>query len=201
MSEAAHQKNVDLISVDGLDDVFAEIVQGTPGAIPKGTPKTEQACPEAIPVQSKDIPEGVPVEEAARIFGTSTRAIIKRLQKGTLSGFKVPSKFGDKWLVAPEAIPASVEGKSEAIPEGIPKSTEETPAQSKDIPQGVPVEIVQELLRKVEALTYRNGYLESQVAERDRQIEGHQEQIKLLTDSQHKRGWWHRFGSWFVAGK
>lgn len=205
MSEAAHQRNVDLISVDGLDDVFAEVVQGTPETIPQGTPEIAGESPEAIPAQSKDIPQGVPVEEAARVFGTSTRAIIKRLQKGTLSGFKVPSKFGDKWLVAPEAIPSSVESKPKAIPEGTPEIAgtppEAIPVQPKDIPQGVPVEIVQELLKKVEALTYRNGYLESQVAERDRQIESHENQIKLLTDSQHKRGWWTRFSSWFMTGR
>ncbi len=205
MSEAAHQRNVDLVSVDGLDDVFAEVVQGTPEAIPEGTPVITGAPHEAIPIQSTDIPQGIPVEEAARAFGTSTRAIIKRLQKGTLSGFKVPSKFGDKWLVASEAIPESVESKPKAIPEGTPvitgASPEAIPVQSKDIPQGVPVEIVQELLKKVEALTYRNGYLESQVAERDRQIESHENQIKLLTDSQHKRGWWARFVSWFVTGR
>jgi len=205
VSEAAHQTNVDLISVDGLDDVFAEVIQGTPETIPEGTPEITGESPEAIPVQSKDIPQGVPVEEAARVFGTSTRAIIKRLQKGTLSGFKVPSKFGDKWLVSPEAIPTSVESKPETIPEGTSEiageSPEAIPVQSKDIPQGVPVEIVQDLLKKVEALTYRNGYLESQVAERDRQIESHENQIKLLTDSQHKRGWWARFSSWFVTGR
>jgi hypothetical protein len=204
VSEAAHQTNVDLISVDGLDDVFAEIVQGTPEAIPEGIPKFAKASLEAIPVESKDTPQGVPVEEAARVFGTSTRAIIKRLQKGTLSGFKVPSKFGDKWLVAPEAIPTAVENNQKAIPKGTPASAGASPEaipQSKEISQGVPVEIVQELLKKVEALTYRNGYLESQVAERDRQIESHQDQIKLLTDSQHKRSWWARFGSWFVTGR
>jgi hypothetical protein len=202
--EAAHQTNADLISVEGLDDVFAEIVEGTPEVIPEGAPIPEQESPQAIPIQSKDMPQGIPVEEAAKIFGTSTKAIIKRLQKGTLSGFKVPSKFGNKWQVAPEAIPPLSKGTPRAIPQGIPELTnatpEEIPAQSKDMPQGVPVEIVQELLKKVEALTYRNGYLESQVAERDRQIENHQEQIKLLTDSQHKRGWWARFSSWFMTG-
>lgn len=49
-----------------------------------------------------------------------------------------------------------------------------------------------ELQSKVEALTWRNGYLESQLQERDKEI-------KLLTDSQHKSGWWARFCSWLAS--
>ncbi len=45
---------------------------------------------------------------------------------------------------------------------------------------------------KIEALLMRNGYLQSQV-------ETSQEAIKLLTDSQHKRGRWHSFWSWFTG--
>lgn len=47
---------------------------------------------------------------------------------------------------------------------------------------------------KIEALLMRNGYLQSQ-------LETSQETVKLLTDSQHKRGWWAQFASWFVTGR
>lgn len=50
------------------------------------------------------------------------------------------------------------------------------------------------LNERLEAANHRNGYLEAQ-------SEGYQEQIKLLMDSQHKRGWWARFSSWFVTGR
>lgn len=45
---------------------------------------------------------------------------------------------------------------------------------------------------KLEAASYRIGYLESQLEERDRAI-------KLLTDSQHKPSWWTKFASWFMG--
>lgn len=48
------------------------------------------------------------------------------------------------------------------------------------------------LNEKLEAANHRNGYLEAQV---DQQIE----HIKLLTDSQHKPGWWSTFRSWFIV--
>lgn len=44
---------------------------------------------------------------------------------------------------------------------------------------------------KLEAATYRVGYLEAQLEGRDREI-------KLLTDSQHKPSWWQRFKQLFV---
>jgi hypothetical protein len=172
------------ISVDGLEHVFVEVIDSH---VIEGTPGTHQGIPEP---PLREPPEGIPVEAAAKRLGTSTRAIIKRLQKGTLKGYKVPGKFGDKWTVAFEGVP----NNSQDIPQESPAGT---PVQT----QGVPVEIVQELLRKVEALTYRNGYLEGQLVEKEEQIQS----IKLLTDSllsnsQHKTKWWQRFIPW-VTGR
>jgi len=49
------------------------------------------------------------------------------------------------------------------------------------------------LNEKLEGANHRNGYLEAQV---DQQ----REQIKLLTDSQHRPGgWWTRFCSWLIG--
>lgn len=177
------------VTVEGLDHVFVDVIDAevSPG-MPSEEQGTPQEIPEGTPIQSREIPQGIPVEEAAKLLGTSARAVIKRLQKGTLKGFKAPGKFGDKWLVDPEGIPSEQQGAPQEIPEGVP-------IQSREIPQGVPVEIVQELLAKVEALTYRNGYLEAQLAEKD-------VHIKLLTDSQHKNpGWWHQFCSWVKGDK
>jgi len=44
--------------------------------------------------------------------------------------------------------------------------------------------------QNLEAATYRIGWLESQLQDREKEV-------KLLTDSQHKAGWWARFSSWF----
>jgi hypothetical protein len=45
---------------------------------------------------------------------------------------------------------------------------------------------VDALLRKLEGATYRIGYLEAL-------LETERQQVKLLTDSQHKDRWWTRF--------
>lgn len=48
---------------------------------------------------------------------------------------------------------------------------------------------VSEAQREIQAAAFRNGYLESQ-------LEIEREHVKLLTDSQHKNGWWSRFKKW-----
>ncbi|MBS1994595.1 MAG: hypothetical protein JSS83_28980 [Cyanobacteria bacterium SZAS LIN-3] len=55
-------------------------------------------------------------------------------------------------------------------------------------------DLLREKDAKIEALLMRNGYLQAQV-------ETTQETIKLLTDSQHKPGWWTKFSSWFFKGQ
>jgi hypothetical protein len=53
---------------------------------------------------------------------------------------------------------------------------------------------VADLLLKLEGASYRIGYLESKLEEKN-------SQIKLLTDSQRKPGWWAKFSSWFFKGQ
>jgi predicted nucleic acid-binding Zn-ribbon protein len=52
---------------------------------------------------------------------------------------------------------------------------------------------------ELQAANYRVGYLENQVTERERDIQELDGTLKLLTDSQHKGGWWARFSSWFFG--
>ena len=62
------------------------------------------------------------------------------------------------------------------------------PSQNGDVARLI--DLVQSLQTKLEGATYRNGYLESQIEEREKKIQ-------LLTDSLHrKRSWWRRFGDW-----
>ena len=54
------------------------------------------------------------------------------------------------------------------------------------------LEVITKQAEKLEAASMRIGYLEART-------ENYEKEIKLLTDSQHKRGWWARFGSWFLG--
>lgn len=171
-------------AIDGLDDLF---IEGVPAELPVA------------------VPEGLPVEDAALRLGLSERAILKRLRRGTLKGFKVPAKRGEKWLVCPEGLPAGpAEGhiEIEALPVGLPDIENEGICPSQGLAAGVPsgveqlVGLVQDLQAKLDkandqlqSANFRNGYLESKLEEREKEI-------KLLTDGQHKPRWWARFKNW-----
>lgn len=184
-------------STDGMDDFFA--------------PEMKEAVPVAVP-------EGVPVETAATALGLTDRAVLKRLRRGTLKGFKVPSKYGEKWLVSslelPGGLPSDLVTQGLSVCEGVPVEVEEVPFLGlvPPIPDaGVPAQNDQDIDRfmdlvidlqakldraneQLQGATYRNGYLESKLEERDKQI-------LMLTDSQHKGGWWAKFSSWFFKAR
>jgi hypothetical protein len=50
------------------------------------------------------------------------------------------------------------------------------------------------LHKELQGANWRNGYLESQAETKD-------QQIKLLTDSHIRGGWWTKFSSWFLKGQ
>ncbi|HEY9682157.1 MAG TPA: hypothetical protein V6C86_11305 [Oculatellaceae cyanobacterium] len=61
------------------------------------------------------------------------------------------------------------------------------------------LELLAEKDRRLEAATYRVGFLESQLSERQKEIEERDVAIKLLTDSQHKPSRWAQFKKWFLG--
>jgi hypothetical protein len=169
MSEAArHLETLPATTTDGLEDLFdAEVIPGT----------TSDSLVGAT--------EGVPVEEAAKALGLSVKTVKDRLRKGSLTGYKSPDKFGEKWMVCLDrdylVVPRS--------PEGLPGATEPV-GPSPDL-QAL-LAVLESKDRELQAAAFRNGYLEAQLSERD-------QQIKLLTDSQHQPKWWHRIRSWLTA--
>ena len=197
MNATARDFNSDPASTEGLEDLF-----------PQGV--LEHAEESSITQQ------GVLPEAAAIHLGLSVSGVLKRLRRGNLKGFKVPSKRGTKWLVCPTELPEGVlrNGKDSCLSnEGVLALSEESSEESLNVNEEsslLPTEVdwenqdcendsslgnsvnidVAELLRKLEGATYRIGYLESKLEDREKEI-------KLLTDSQHKPSWWSRLSSWF----
>lgn len=185
-------------TTDGLEELFdAEVVPSTT--------RDYQVGPT----------EGLPVEKAAKLLGLSTKTIKDRLRKGTLRGYKVADKFGDKWLVCldgdSQVLPGPTDADDLVLPgptdtedlvllgptdsdyQVLPGPTNDEVAPTKSTEQTPEMLALLALLeqrdRELQAAAFRNGYLESQ-------LETQREHIKLLTDSQHKKTWWHRFTSW-----
>lgn len=213
----------DPATTEGLDELFQE---GLSVGLPPGVLDVEEG-----------LPEGVPVSDAATILGVTERAVLKRLRRGTLKGFKVAAKRGKKWLVSRDELQDYDEGVldvEEGLPEEVPVAdagvlSPESHGQSTFISEltsetgystgvlieeeGVPVadagvpssgspdliDLVNQLQssldkanEQLQSACFRNGYLESKLEEREREI-------KLLTDSQSKSGWWVRFTKWFFG--
>lgn len=219
MSDTARDyQTIDAVSTEGLENFFDE-------AQVTGAMEPVALVEEPITGASEQL-SGVPVERAAKLLGTSTNALKKRLRKGSLSGYKVESKHGEKWFVNPEALsisePVSVdlEPVPVIIAAPVPDAEEPVTCAVEPVPtsarepvacalEPVPTSATtSELLAKLRAMevklegaTYRNGYLEAENEGLKVLLGAKDSHIKLLTDSQHKPGWWARFSSWFFRSR
>lgn len=177
----------DSTSIEGLEAVFVEQVStGQDTYTELDSPAQDTIQGQYNPGQ-RDV-QAWTVEEAASQLGVSSKTILRRLQKGTLKGFKVPGQFGLEWRVAQD---------SPSQPTA--PAMDKTPQDTVEIIQlRTKVELMsselKELKQQLQGASYRNGYLEAQ-------SEAFQNQIKLLTDSQHRKGWWARFSSWFMTSR
>jgi len=178
MSQPVNNLHVQLATTtEGLDELFeAEVLPGPTDLVGGGIPGPT---------------EGLPVEDAAKLLGISAKTVKDRLRKGTLTGFKKKDRFGEKWMVV-------LPGPTDSVGGGIPRPTDSVqvgspyqvgPTDEQSAVIDAYKEQIKELQNKLDAAAYRLGYLEHE-------RETHVEQIKLLTDSQHKPGWWARFTRW-----
>ncbi|HMX46143.1 MAG TPA: hypothetical protein PLC15_23200 [Candidatus Obscuribacter sp.] len=192
MSDTARDyQSIQPATTEGLDSFFEQ-------GLLQQDPEDSSPQPGGLLQQG----QGVPVHVAAARLGLSTSGVLKRLRKGSLPGFKVPVARGEKWFVKVEALPGGVlelmEDSSGGLLGLVKDSSEQPLEMAKDslISDGKPPLLVDDLMRRnseleaqLQAATWRNGYLEAQ-------LEAERQQVKLLTDSQHKPGWWPRFKKW-----
>lgn len=223
MGDPLPEVKMDIASTDGLEDVF----ELEPVAEPvTGTPEQVTGASEPITHASKVVPTGaeaVPVELAARVLGTSINALKKRLRKGTLRGSKVDSKHGEKWFVErselykPEPVTRSNQEPVPGTPVQVTSASKLATDASKVVPTGGECATEQTdslspvFERLVLSLEKKDAVIESQAHQLKAagdvimylraQIDEKETQVRLLTDSQHKRGWWAQFASWFMTGR
>ncbi len=198
MFEPATEKKIDSTSVEGMDEVFCSSEEGA-------ITSEHSEEPEII---GSSISELLNTEDAAKRLGISSRAVINRLKAGTLPGKLVQGKYRKEWRVFWNEVPKTSEETTEIkiensepsedaaqkVPEEFGSGSERSEVSSESTAILGLLDQNKRLMDQLNALTYRNGYLESKLEEREREI-------KLLTDSQAKQSWWARFGSWFVTGR
>lgn len=186
-----------------------------------------------FPSHDKAGQEDLTLEEAAKRLNLSERTIQRRLKRGQLTGYKVNGDRGPEWRIKLQsgddmtlhAVPPSEDTtiESEVMPDIETVSSDDRTADRQALTHSAIAQFtgfyqdqIENLQEKLEAATYRNGYLEAQLASA-------QEQLKLLPDlsvkatktesleeavarletelATAKQSWLKRFGSWFLGSK
>ena len=168
--------------------------------------------------------EELTLEEAAKRLNLSERTVQRRLKQGQLLGYKVAGPRGPERRIKV----ASCEDTTAADFATSDDTTDVESVSSEDMTRASHIvaspayvqfvefyrEQVETLQEKLEAATYRNGYLEAQLSSAESQLkllpdlsakatktETLEQQIaKLeLELASARRSWWARFGSWFIG--
>lgn len=202
---ARNIEHLDPASTEGLADLFTSAEQTliSDGGDSDQTVIIEQGDPDQTPVSTLINPERWTLQETAERLSLSLVTVRRRLQKGTLKGHKVQGLNGPEWRIdPPEQTLITDRGDSDQTMIAEQSDPYQTPVNTLINPDQ---QIVTALLARItevesklseaqnalQSASWRNGYLESQ-------LESQRDQIKLLTDSQHKPGWWQRFKQMFV---
>lgn len=231
MGQQNIQQPFDNVSVAGFDEFYqqdAEQAQTAP-ALAQGDPslKAQEAPDQEI---QRDPTQGISLEDASRILGLHMDTVRKRLQKGKIKGFKVADKFGDKWLVDKDEVersrpvqpqtPNPIQSAPELVQadpidqaQGEPRQVQTDPvveidlgpeqAQACPMPPLVADQEYARLITIIESQAHQLKAAGDVIVYLRNEIDDAKNQVKLLTDSQHKqteKHWWPRFCSWF-AGK
>ena len=247
MGQPELSETFDAASIQGMDDIFVEPVAGREQALPDPAvealagrdqvlpdPAEALTCPVQVPAD-----DGVSLEEASKVLKLHVDTIKKRLRKGTLKGFKVTEKYGDRWLVSRSEIEGrsieAVAGRDQALPDLAVKAVtgrdfvlpdpavEVRGGHDQALPNPAPesmsgpivdVEVdpdavnastndaeYQRLMSIIESQAHQLRAAGDVIVYLKSEVDEAKTQIKLLTDSQHKAGWWARFCSWFTSPK
>lgn len=177
--------------------------------------------------------EDLTLEQAAKRLNLSERTVQRRLKQGHLRGYKITGPRGPEWRIQLQSCDDTT-GPALATSDDTTFSTDDTTdvetVSSEDMTRDSRMAAVsaygqfvdfykdqmEVLQEKLEAATYRNGYLEAKLS-------GAETQLKLLPDLSAKatktdileqqitkleeelasarRSWWARFGAWFLGQK
>ncbi|MCC7527079.1 MAG: helix-turn-helix domain-containing protein [Candidatus Melainabacteria bacterium] len=158
--------------------------------------------------------QGLPLTEAAQILNITRRSALRLIHEGKLAATK---DGHGQWLVDRTSIKERLSAKSSASGNVEQVAVHVDDVQGHAWSEGQAAgqqHLLKELIDKIETLTWRNGYLEAQLSERD-------QQVKLLPDLQAKAdasvelqskieslelqlqeyssGWWSRFRKWCMG--
>lgn len=189
MSESAKEIEFDPKSIEGLEDLLSGPDRAVTGS--------DSAGPDPInlgPDQWWTLPE------ATKALGVNERTLRRWIKRGKIEARKVQGTYGEEWRIKPgpeSDCTLDSTGPDKPDPDLHRPATPDSPDLVPELTiTKIRLALIEQenqaLKQQLQGATYRNGYLEGKLEERDREI-------KLLTDSQHKAGRWQRFCSWFMG--
>jgi hypothetical protein len=171
-------------NTDGLDDLFEVLPTGA-DSVATGADSVATGADNLA--TDADSGEWITVAEAASSLKKSERSIQRYAKSG-----KLRSKTDESGrLLIWSATSADI---FIACADNVATDADSAKSVATDADTERLWNLLKEKDAKIEALLMRNGYLQAQV-------ETSQEAIKLLTDSEHKTGWWAKFSSWFFKAQ
>lgn len=120
----------------------------------------------------------VSVSEAANLLGITERSVWRRIRQGKLTS-KLVSGKAILTLRQSDIVTRQTDRTTDTRDSQTDQPTDVSVISDPTIDGVRTIELVAEFAAKLEAATYRNGYLEAQ-------LDAHKEQIKLLPDYQHR---------------
>lgn len=127
------------------------------------------------------------LKEAVERLGVSQNTIRNRIKARELHGYKVTGPNGPEWRITP---PTDAITNTPTKPEGVQALLQLIESQARHI---------ETMTKQLEANTIQLKAAGDVVTYLHEQLHDKDSQIKLLTDSQHKSSWWHRFCSLFAG--
>jgi excisionase family DNA binding protein len=185
MSLVQHNLSPDQSTVDGLDNLF------------------EADTSHVMPVTSDDVSsveitvDTIPtwtLSEAAEELNISKRTILRKLKTGELQGRKVIGPNGPEWRIQPIDTPDMTNRFVKTSVNAVTSDEQSTGDNAHDTKFESLLKVIESQVEQLKAASQVIVYQQAQLMAKD-------EQIKLLTDSQHKQGWWARLKNRFTSGR
>lgn len=192
MGEPVREYKPGVIDVDGLEDVFEADIE----LIEQGSKHGANTVPTGYQQGAS-----MSLKAACRHYKLSASTLRAKIKNGEIPAQKIQGANGPEWRVFPTEPSLLGSGKHGAE-EGSKHGANTVPAGYQGI--AAPelnrlLDLIEKQAAKLETASGQIGYLQSQLEERDKDLAERDNSIKLLTDSQHKRGWFQKFSSWFLG--
>ena len=179
-----------MATVDGLDNLFEDDT---------GAVSHVRGDSQATLDTTADTIVSWTLNEAANNLRLSTRTVLRKLKAGTLQGRKVIGANGPEWRIQPIDTPDMTNNFIKVSVRGVTSDNQATEDSTLDRTVQALLNVIENQTKQIDVSAEQLKAASQVIMYQKSQLENKEQQLKLLTDSQHKAKWWQRLGKWFVG--